>query len=459
MKKVLLFVLTLSFLTAVQAVDFSLGFKGGVSRYTGDLTNEKTWGYAGLSFTAWVHEKFGVSLVGSMAHLGADGNGGDQYFESRINSIAPMLVLRPLGKASFSPYLTGGLELFTYDPQFGNGEPKPNNQADVYSNSQLGFPVGGGMAFQVSEKISLDLEALYHFSGTDYLDDLKSPDHDDGWWTASIGVTIHFAPPRDTDGDGILDKNDADPLRAEDFDGYQDEDGAPDLDNDADGIPDVDDQAPLEPEDHDGYKDEDGIPDPDNDGDGIPDVKDKAPNQAEDMDHFQDEDGVPDPDNDGDGIPDSQDKCPGTDQTVAAGQSTAETMNGYQDEDGCPDEKPAIAVAQGQAIVLKGVYFKTNSAELTPESKQILNKVAKTLKENPDIVVEIRGYTDNTGSYKANVRLSQRRAESVRNYLISKGVDGKRLIAKGYGPENPIAPNDTAEGRAKNRRIEFYRIK
>ena len=167
----------------------------------------------------------------------------------------------------------------------------------------------------------------------------------------------------------------------------------------------------------------------------------------EDIDGFQDEDGVPDPDNDGDGILDVDDKCP----------NAPETVNGYQDEDGCPDTKPVLEV--GQAIVLEGVNFDSGSAELTVNSMKILDNVAEKIEKFPGVEVEIRGYTDNTGSYQGNVNISQRRADTVKEYLLRHGIASYRIITRGYGPENPIAPNNTREGRAKNRRIEFYRIR
>ena len=277
--------------------------------------------------------------------------------------------------------------------------------------------------------------------------------------SAGLGISVYFGEPKDSDGDGIPDKLDGDRYRAEDKDGFRDEDGIPDLDNDQDGVPDLSDGRPLEPEDRDNFQDTDGIPDPDNDQDGIPDEKDDCPGTdetvaqgvitAEDMDGFRDDDGCPDLDNDNDGIADSEDQCP----------DEAETLNGFDDDDGCPDKKPEVAVEKGQAIVLEGVTFASGSAELTPESKLILDKVVKTLMENKNIEVEIRGYTDNVGNYATNVQISKQRADAVRDYLILNGIPFSRIRTKGYGPENPIAPNDTKEGRAKNRRIEFYRIK
>jgi OOP family OmpA-OmpF porin len=81
------------------------------------------------------------------------------------------------------------------------------------------------------------------------------------------------------------------------------------------------------------------------------------------------------------------------------------------------------------------------------------------LSENPDVTVEIQGYTDNTGNKATNQKLSQARADAVRTWLIDKGIAADRLTAKGFGSDNPIAPNSTKEGRAQNRRIEFFRTR
>jgi outer membrane protein OmpA-like peptidoglycan-associated protein len=278
--------------------------------------------------------------------------------------------------------------------------------------------------------------------------------------TGSAGLSFYFGANKDTDKDGILDKNDADPKRPEDFDGFQDEDGAPDDDNDGDGILDLNDKAPNEAEDKDGFQDDDGVPDTDNDGDGVLDVNDKDPNNAEDVDNFQDSDGAPDPDNDGDGIMDKDDKCPGTDDTVASGKNTKETVNGYKDDDGCPDKKPMPKLEKkGAKLILKGVNFESGSASLTQESYKILNNVVPGLVDNKEVEIEIRGYTDSQGSAVSNQRLSERRANTVMQYLISKGVEAARLKAVGYGEKDPVASNRTAAGRAQNRRIEFFRTK
>jgi hypothetical protein len=132
---------------------------------------------------------------------------------------------------------------------------------------------------------------------------------------------------RDADRDGVIDDKDPCPAKAEDKDGFQDDDGCPDPDNDADGILDAKDQCPGAAEDKDGFQDDDGCPDPDNDGDGVPDGYDSCEGQKEDIDGDHDDDGCPDNDTDRDGIEDAQDKCP----------RDAEDRDGLGDEDGCPD--------------------------------------------------------------------------------------------------------------------------
>jgi len=456
---IILFTLACIFLLVSSAAsqEASFGFKGGGAMYFGDIDDQHLTPFSGIVVDLWITRKFGVSALGYYAALKAEK--GEQYFETDVTAGAVLLKLRPFEKAVVSPFLMGGGQYYHINPVDLTGEPLPNNEAGEYSRNRFGLPVGGGLSIFPSEKISFDLECLYHFALTDYLDDFQAGETDDGYYTASLGISIHFGKPKDSDGDGIVDKQDADPLHPEDFDGYRDFDGAPDPDNDNDGVPDLKDKAPLAAEDRDGFEDEDGAPDPDNDQDGIPDETDQAPNEAEDLDNFQDSDGIPDPDNDADKILDSSDLCPGTDQTVAENKDTRETYNGFDDADGCPDKKPEIAVEKGKSIILEGVYFNTGSASLNPNSMTILDKVVRTLLDNPGIEVEIRGYTDNTGSYQRNIELSKERADAVKIYLMSKGIDAIKVRTRGFGPENPIATNSTKDGRARNRRIEFFRLK
>ena len=246
--------------------------------------------------------------------------------------------------------------------------------------------------------------------------------------------------PGDADGDGILDDVDKCPHDKEDFDGYQDEDGCPDKDNDNDGIPDTADKCPNDPEDRDGFQDADGCPDLDNDGDGFADKIDQCPNEPEDKDGFQDDDGCPDPDNDKDGIPDVSDKCPNE-----AGPPP----------DGCPQKYKLVVVTQTKIELKQTVFFDTNQATIKSVSFALLDDVAHALKDNATMKVEIQGHTDSQGDDNFNLKLSQRRAEAVRTYLIKAGITSDRMAPKGYGETVPIADNRTSDGRAQNRRVEF----
>jgi outer membrane protein OmpA-like peptidoglycan-associated protein len=437
----------------------ALSLKGGLNVYQGEIKDQQFKFYGDISVFGWMNDYLGLKLRGGVGILEASAE--DQNFHTYTYTFGPMLMYKPFFRNPLNLYLTAGFEMMQIDPRYTTDHDLklPNNQNGQYNHLQWAVPVGLGFSVFMGDNVSLDLEGLYHQAGTDYIDDIKAGKWGDSFISASLGLTMYLSGPPDADGDGIIDKVDKDPYHPEDFDNFEDTDGAPDYDNDNDGVPDIRDKAPNDPEDKDGFQDDDGVPDPDNDGDNVADANDKCPgtdktvadsvNTKEDLDSFQDEDGCPDADNDGDGILDVKDKCP----------NEAETFNQYQDEDGCPDKKPEIDVKKGEAIILEGIYFATGSARLEPNSMTILDKVYRTLLENPEIEVEIRGFTDSKGKYASNVKLSQNRAESVRMYLVNKGIAAYRIVSKGYGPENPIDTNATKEGRARNRRIEFYRIK
>ena len=250
-------------------------------------------------------------------------------------------------------------------------------------------------------------------------------------------------PEQDSDGDGVFDGRDRCPTDIEDLDGFQDQDGCPDPDNDSDGILDNVDMCPMNPEDADSWEDGDGCPDADNDEDGLPDDNDTCPNKAEDDDGFDDNDGCPDLDNDQDAILDTDDKCP----------NHPESINGFEDEDGCPDEIPeALKKFTGTIADIK---FKVDSDELLNSSFSTLNRAADVLAKFEGVRMEIQGHASADGDDDYNLQLSQKRAESVRRYLIGRGVDPDRLIAVGYGETKPLSTNRTQDGRSENRRVEF----
>jgi OOP family OmpA-OmpF porin len=145
-------------------------------------------------------------------------------------------------------------------------------------------------------------------------------------------------------------------------------------------------------------------------------------------------------DTDGDGIFDGIDQCQGTPAGVEV------------DASGCPTV-PKL----DRKLVLHDITFESASSEITPDSYPQLDEVILSLKAWLEIELEIRGYADSKGTKKRNLELTQERAEAVRDYFVSHGIEARRLVALGYGEEEPIASNDTEEGRAENRRVELHR--
>jgi len=258
--------------------------------------------------------------------------------------------------------------------------------------------------------------------------------------------------PGDRDGDGYLDPQDTCPDEPENYQGFEDHDGCPDdPDTDGDGIVDSKDSCVLSPEDKDNYFDEDGCPDPDNDLDTVLDGDDKdstgkiCMNDPEDPDGFEDADGCPDLDNDQDKVLDVDDQCPNEPGVVGG------------DKPGCPKKPSLVIVTDKEIKITQQINFQFDKAVIRPDSFPILDAVADVLDKNPKIRLEIQGHTDNKGSPAYNKKLSDRRAGAVRKYLVAKGTDPDRLTSSGYGMERPIVPNDTAQNRALNRRVQFIR--
>jgi OmpA-OmpF porin, OOP family len=220
----------------------------------------------------------------------------------------------------------------------------------------------------------------------------------------------------DADGDGVADKDDKCPNEKGTLNGCPDSDG--------DGVTDKGDQCPTEKGILNGC--------PDSDNDGVADKDDKCPTAA-----GTNSNGCPD--SDGDGIDDGNDKCP--------------NEKGVTANNGCPEIKPEVIEKVNYAA--KNIYFKFASDEIIKQSFAPLDEIVKLLQSNPALKLVVNAYADNRGLAERNLMWSERRAQAVANYFISKGIDAGRITAKGYGDTQPVADNKTESGRSKNRRVEM----
>ena len=328
--------------------------------------------------------------------------------------LEPTLNIRPYGDNSLiAPFLTTGIGGGYYSGKFG-----------AY------LPAGVGIQVNFKSTTYLFVQAAYRWT----LDHAVLKDNVlySLGFAQNIGrekAKVMMAPPPpvvlDRDGDGVLDADDKCP----DTPGLAALQGCPD--RDGDGIADGDDKCP----DVAGIAKYQGCPIPDTDGDGINDEEDKCPT-VKGVARYQ---GCPIPDTDGDGVNDEEDKCP--------------SRPGPVSNQGCP--VIAKEVIEKVNFAAKNVFYATGSYKLLPKSFKSLNAVADLMKTDESLMIDIDGHTDAQGSDEKNQVLSDNRAASVKNYLISKGIAESRLKSTGYGETKPVADNTTAAGRAKNRRTEM----
>jgi outer membrane protein OmpA-like peptidoglycan-associated protein len=401
----------------------------------------------------------GVPVKFGLAKLpGTEGN----TFTTSVDLVAQLGNMNP--EAKVSPYAFGGGGYFV----------------EKFKNGHLQFPFGAGANFRVSRYAFVNVQAEMRISSEENRDNLQlgvgfvtllhksdplpkqpvdtdgdgTPDNLDKCPQASGPASALGCP--DSDGDGLTDAEDQCPTEAgtlenngcpdTDADGVLDKDdpcpdragrlnGCPDADND--GIADDDDKCPNEA----GPQTNKGCPEKkvevqtpkvtDRDGDGIPDTEDECPDKAGPFGGC--------PDTDGDGLADNLDKCP--------------TTPGLIDNFGCPEVKKETK--ERLAFVTKNVQFETGSALLTRPSYAVLDELKGILAQYPDYKLSISGHTDNIGNVDNNLRLSQERAKACHDYLILKGIAPGRLRSAGFGDQQPIADNNTAQGRELNRRVEF----
>ncbi len=263
----------------------------------------------------------------------------------------------------------------------------------------------------------------------------------------TIEITGKVTVAHDRDGDDITDDVDACPdergVRSDDPKRH----GCPVVDRDKDGIADPDDACPDEPGKASSDPKKNGCPDApkDRDHDGVFDAVDACPDEPGKANDDPKKNGCPEgpKDRDSDGVLDPDDACP--------------DQPGPKDPDPKKNGCPAVRVEGGQIKILEQVKFKTGSSVILKESDGILTAVTAVLKQHDEIKkVRVEGHTDSKGAPAANKALSQARAASVVKWLVSHGIDSKRLYPKGFGQERPIDSNDTDAGRQNNRRVEFH---
>lgn len=508
MKKLLLLSLcvALALVTSAQTIDkkWNIGLHGGATQYKGDLgsdfykTDMAFYGMGGISVSRYIMSHFDLNLFATKGTVGYNREAGN--FKRNVTMATLNFRFNILNPESFVvPYLFVGGGVALFDKNLDIDEKKVDYIAPSF---------GGGANFKLGKSVILNLQETFLYSTADNRDGVPEADENDMFLFHSVGLTFNFGKKRDADGDGVSDHRDkcantpatipvdkagcpfdkdndevADYLDAcPDVKGLKELSGCPDMDGD--GIADKDDDCKEEkglaafngcPDtDSDGIADKtDRCPDvagltalkgcPDADKDGVADIDDKCAytkagykvdafgcSLDSDKDGFVDEeDACPDkaglaafkgcPDTDGDGVSDKEDRCPGVKGTIA--------------NKGCP-EMTKEEVKKITNIASK-IFFETNSDKLKVASLSQLDELAVILKKYEAANLMIEGHADSQGADEYNLNLSQKRTESVKTYLMGKGIMESRLTAVGFGESKPIADNNTVLGRAKNRRVEL----
>ena len=388
-----------------------------------------------LSVARYIGAGFSAEVDGSLNKIKKGFNGVSQdesFWNANLQAKYALRRLFTTESGWFDPYLKLGGGYTSYKSEYSE------------KDGAVKLLAGGGINFWFTDHLGLNVQTGYNHGfqkdGTDYFqhsagivikfgakdtDKDGIPDKDDA--CPEVAGPKEFNGCPDTDGDGIPDKDDACP----DIAGLKEFNGCPDTDGD--GIADKDDACPEVA----GLKEFNGCPD--TDGDGVPDKDDKCPDVAGPAENG----GCPWPDTDGDGVLDKDDQC-----VNEAGPAS---------NNGCPEPNDDDQKRLNQYA--KTILFDTGKATIKFQSAEVLNQIINVLKKFPKSRFRIEGYTDSTGKKQKNIELSQNRADAVKIYLIQGGIDQSRLESKGYGPENPIASNKTRKGRELNRRVEINLIK
>ena len=473
---------------------YGIEVNGGLREYHGDLgsalyfKNSPDYQGIGGAFGMYINSSFDVNIYGGAGDIGFyktvwDVQRADYSrvgFRSRVTEGMIGLTYKLNNgyildeDVRFKPFLRAGWGAMSSVSKFTPLTLTPEYEGYSLDRSWIAshWNAGLGLKIGVTDAIDLVISEQFNYSFDDNYDaspympagarlnsaaEGNKPLHDI-YAYHSFGIVFNFGGDggssyriKDEDGDGIANKFDMCPNTPENY--AVDTVGCP-MDDDNDGIINEEDKCPNTP----------GLPQfngcPDTDGDGITDAEDNCP-KVPGLAEFK---GCPD--SDGDGITDADDKCPlksGTLEGQGCPDSDGDgvydhldvcpTVAGIKENKGCPEIDQEVK--EKIKLAAKGIFFETGKEVLKTESFENLDFLAEILNEYKEAKVIIEGHTDNQGDDADNLLLSQKRTESVKNYLITKGISPERMSAIGYGETKPVADNSTRRGRSFNRRVDF----
>lgn len=494
MKKILIF--TLFFILSLSTYSQFVGYKvkGGAQysiispsgEFVKDLSSFMGRGFLAIELGKYIDVELGGGYLKWKQKDQYNGN-GEGKIEASLIPIDLRLRLEPFAKKMkvVNPYLYVGGGMVKHElksiPDFTTYSYPYDDSTDEINRWDAFFPVGAGLEVKLAKQFLLDFQVGTAMTLTDKINGNIIGDPKDGWFNYSLGLVVTGKTGRDdTDRDGLYDDDE------EDVYGTDPENP----DTDGDGLKDGEEVKtystdPKNPDsDGDGLNDGDEVKkyltkpnNPDTDGDGLKDGAEVTTYMTNPLQQDTDGDGLGDGqevndfktnplkvDTDGDTLGDGDEVVKYKTNPLKADTDNGSVDDGTEVRRGSDPLNPADDVVKeeikvGEVIILEGINFETNSARITADSEERLMKAYNTMMNNPAIEVEISGHTDSRGSNQKNQVLSEQRANSVKEWLVAKGISADRITTVGYGEDKPIAPNDTDENMLKNRRIEFKRTK